>query len=124
MRWVESDPGWGQHEVNVSFISEAPIFEDAFQVELADYLMCGQNSVHVGLQTKLSVDASLIELDLNKAVRVRSYDKVDLGPIYHNDLLNIVDNIWELLLGHSLHALVHLCWFELSMQDFVLFDPF
>jgi hypothetical protein len=120
---VETNPRRSEHEVDVPVVFVAPELEHAFQIELAYHIVSSEHGVHVGLQSKFGVYASLIELDLYEAIRVRSYDEVDLGPVYHDNLLDVVDDIWQLLLSDSLHALIHLRRFELSVQDLVLLYP-
>lgn len=115
MSWVESDPRRCQHEVDVSVIAVSPILKDLLEVELADYLMCGQHCIHISSEPQLSIDTALIKLDLNKAVWVCSNDEVYLCPVHHNDFLNVVNDVWELLLRDTLHALVHLRRLELTM---------
>ena len=39
----------------------------------------------------LSINALLVKFDLDEAVGVCADYKVDLGPVHHNDLLDIVD---------------------------------
>ena len=48
MRRIESDPRGCKHEIDVSIIFVAPVFEDFLKVELADYLVGSQHGVHVG----------------------------------------------------------------------------
>jgi hypothetical protein len=48
MRRIESDPRRCKHEVNVSIVFVAPVFEDFLKVELADNLVGSQHGVHVG----------------------------------------------------------------------------
>ena len=85
--------------------------------------MSSQHGVHVGTKTKVSVYASLIKLDLDKAVRVGSNNEIDFSPVNHDNLLDIVDNVRELLLSHTLHTAIHLCRLELSGQYFIVLDP-
>ena len=42
----------------------------------------------------LSVDALLVEFDLNEAVRVCPDNEVNFSPIDHNDFLHIIHDIW------------------------------
>lgn len=86
--------------------------------------MSCEHSVHIRLQAKVSVDTALVKLDLHKAVGVGSNDKVDLGPINHDNLFDVVYDVRKLGLCHSLHASVHLCRFELAVQNFIFFNPF
>ena len=85
--------------------------------------MCGQHGVHVCPQAQISVNAPLIELDLNEAVRVGTDNEVNLSPINHNNLLYVVNDIRELLLCDTFHTAIHLCWLKLTGQNFILFYP-
>lgn len=113
MRWIESDPRRGKHEVDVPVVLVAPVFEDFLQVELTDNLVRGKHGIHVSTKPEVSIDAPLIEFDLNKAVRVGTNDEVDLSPVNHNDFLYVVNNVGELLLCNTLHATIHLSRLEL-----------
>ena len=123
MSRIESDPRGCKHEVDMSIIFVAPVFEHLLKVELADNLVGGQHGVHVGTKPQVSVYASLIKLDLDKAVRVGSNNEIDFGPVNHDNLLDIVYNVRELLLRHTLHAAIHLCRLELSGQYFIVLNP-
>ena len=123
MSRIESDPRWCKHEVDMSIIFVAPVFEYLLKVKLADNLVGSQHGVHVGTKPQVSVYASLIKLDLDKAVRVGSNNEVDFGPVNHDNLLDIVYNVRELLLRHTFHAAIHLCRLELSGQYFIVLNP-
>jgi len=99
---VELDPGWRQHEVDMALHLVAPEFDHSAQVELADDLVRLDECVHVRLQAMLRVHRLLVKFDFNEAVRVRSNDEVDFSPVDHDNLLYIVDDVWQLLWGQSL----------------------
>ena len=94
LAWVEFDPGWRQHEVDVALKLIAPEFDHSSQVELTDNFVRLDQSVHVSFETMVGVDALLVKLDLDEAIRVCSNDEVDLRPIHHDDLFNIIDDVW------------------------------
>jgi hypothetical protein len=85
--------------------------------------MSSQHSIHVCFQTEVGVDGSLVKFYFNKTVRVSSNDKVDFCPINHNDLLDIVHNVGQLLFGDSLHAPVHLGRLELASENLIFLNP-
>lgn len=78
----------------MSIIFIAPVFKHLLKVELADNLVGSQHGIHVRTKPQVSVYASLIKLDLDKAVRVGTNNEIDLSPINHDYLLDIVDNVW------------------------------
>lgn len=123
MRRIESDPRGCKHEVDVSIIFEAPVFKHLLKVELANDLVGRQHGVHVGPKPQVSVYTSLVKLYLDKTVRVGPNYEIDFSPVNHDNLLDIVDNVWQLLLCHTLHATIHLCRLELSSQYFIVLDP-
>jgi hypothetical protein len=123
MGGVEPDPGRRQHEVDVPVVAVAPILEHLLQVELRDHIMCGEESVHVGFKAQFSVDGALVELDLHEAIRIGPDDEIDLRPVNHDHLLDVVYDVGQLLLGHPFHAAVCLGWLELTVKNFVLFNP-
>ena len=120
---VEPDPRGRQHEIHMPLVSPAPVLENLLQIELTYHVMCCKQCVHVSLEAKLSVDRALVELDLDEAVRVCTNDEVDFRPIDHDNFLDVVYNVRELLLGDALHGPVHLCRLKLSVEDFILLDP-
>ncbi len=85
--------------------------------------MSCQHSIHISAKAKISVNASLVEFNFHKAIRVSSDNKVDFSPINHNHLFDVVHNIRKLLFGYTLHATVHLSRFELTSKYFILFNP-
>jgi len=85
--------------------------------------MSSQHRIHVCFQAEIGVDGSLVKFYFNKTVRISSNDKVDLCPINHDDLLNIVHNVRQLLFGDSLHAPVHLGWLELTSENLIFLNP-
>ena len=93
MSWIKFDPRRSQHEVDVTLELIAPEFDNSTQVELADDIMRLDQSVHVGLESMVRVNALLIKLNLDKAIRVRANDEVDLGPVHHDHLFDVVDDI-------------------------------
>jgi len=93
---VEFDPGWRQHEVDMPFEFVTPELDDPAQVELADDVVRLDQSIHVCFQSMVSINALLVKLDLDEAIWVRSDDKVDFSPVYHDHLLDIIYNIWQL----------------------------
>ena len=90
---VELDPGRSEHEVDVALELVAPELDHPPQVELADHVVRLNQRVHVGLETMLSVDAFLVELDFDEAIGVGADDEIDFGPVDHDDLLHVVHNI-------------------------------
>lgn len=79
--------------------------------------------VHVGFEAQLSVDRLLVKLDFNEAVWIRTDNEVNFSPVNHDNFLDIVNDIGELLPIDFVHAFVVECWFEISMKDFVLVKP-
>ncbi len=114
MSRIKSNPRRSKHEVNMSFISVAPILENLFKIELADNFMCGKHGIHVGSKSKISVNASLIKFNLDETVRIGAYNKVHFSPVDHYNLFDIVHDVRKLLLGDSFHASVHLSRFKLT----------
>ena len=123
MSRVKADPWRGKHEVHMALVFVAPVLKHLLEIELADNIMRSEHGVHVCFESELCVDTPLVKLYLYKAIWVGPDDEVDFGPINHNNLLYIVNDVWQLLFRYSLHSSVHLSWLELSMKDLVLFDP-
>jgi len=90
---IELDPGRREHEVDMACELIAPEFDDASQVELTDYVVRLDQGVHIGFQAILCINAFLVELDLNEAVRVRANDEVHLGPVDHDYFLDVVNDV-------------------------------
>ena len=65
----------------------------------------------------------LVEFDLNEAVRVRADDEVDLSPVDHDHLLDVVHNVWQLRRGQTLKTLVKLGRSEISVQNLLFMEP-
>ena len=124
MARVEFYPLWSQHEVNVAIIFVSPELKNFSKIELADDLMSGDQGVHVSLKTKLSIDRLLIKLYLNEAIRVCSDDKVNLGPVDHDNLFDVVDNIRQLSLIDLIHGPIILTRLKVTVQNLVLMKPF
>lgn len=120
---VEFDPGRRKHEVDVPSYFIAPEFDHSSQIELADDLVRFNQGVHVCLQSVLRVDRLLIKFDLDEAIRVSSNDEVDLGPVHHDYLLDVVHDIWELRRRQSLQTLVLLRRSEISMKEIFIAKP-
>ena len=74
----------------MAFELVSPELDDTAQVKLADDLVALYQSVHICLETVLSINALLVKFDLDEAVRVCADYEVDLCPVYHDDLLDIV----------------------------------
>jgi hypothetical protein len=121
---VEFYPLWSQHEVNVVVVFVSPVLQNFSEIELADDLMSGDEGVHISLETKLSINRFLIKLYLNEAIRVCSDDKVDLGPIDHDYLFDVVDNIRQLSLVDLIHGPIILTRLEVTVENLVLMQPF
>jgi len=68
----------------------------------------------------LGIDALLIKLDLDEAIRVCSNDEVNFCPIHHDHLLYVVDDVRQLLLRKSFKTPVLLCWSEIAAEDLLL----
>ena len=122
--WVELDPRWRKHEVNMAFVFVRPELDDPSEIELADNLMRFNQCIHVGLEAVLSVDTLLVEFDLNKAVRVGSNDEVNFSPINHDNFLHVIHNIWQLLWSKAFKTLLGLRWSEITAKNFVFMEPF
>ena len=101
----------------------APELDHTAQVELADDVMRLNQGVHVGLESMICIDALLIKLDLDEAVRVCSDDEVDLGPVNHNHLLDVVNNVWQLARNEALKTAILLCRSEIAIEDLLLVEP-
>ena len=71
----------------------------------------------------LCIDTLLIKLDLNKAIRIRSNDEVDLRPINHDDFLHIVNDIGQLRWDESFKTAILLSRSEVSVEDLLLVEP-
>ena len=80
----------------MAFELVSPELDHTAQVELADDLMALYQSVHICLETVLSINALLVKFDLDEAVRVCADYEVDLGPVHHDDLLDIVYKVGQL----------------------------
>ena len=120
---VELDPLWRQHEVNVLVILVAPVLEDFSHFKLSNHLVRRDQRVHVRLEAQLCVDGLLVELNLDKAVWVGADDEVDLGPVDHDHLLDVVDDVRQLVLVDLLQSAIVGTWLEVAMQDLVLVKP-
>ena len=90
---IETDPRRCKHEINMSLISEPPVLEDLFKIELTDNFMSSEHCVHISFETQISVYTSLVKLNLHEAVRIRPNNEVHLCPINHYNLLDVVDDI-------------------------------
>ena len=101
-----------------------PEFNDSAEVELTDHLMRLYKGVHVCLQTVLGVDALLIELDFNETIGIGPNDEVYFCPVNHDDFLDIIHNVWQLLRGQSLQTFLGLGWSKVTTQYFVFVQPF
>ena len=91
--WVELDPLGCQHEVHVTVVFEAPVFKDLSEIELGDDLVGCDESIHIGFETHVSIDGFLVELDLDEAIRISTYDEVHFGPVDHDYLFDVVDYV-------------------------------
>ena len=80
-------------------------------------------SVHVSFQTQLSINTLLIELNLDETVWIGADDKVHFSPIDHNDFLDVINHIWQLILVHFIETLVVSAWLEVAIQNLVLMEP-
>jgi hypothetical protein len=90
---IELDPGRREHEVDMACELIAPEFDDASQVELADHVVRLDQGVHIGSKAVLCINAFLVELDLNEAVRVRANDEIHFGPVDHDYFLDVVNDV-------------------------------
>lgn len=90
---IELYPLGCEHEVYVTIVFEAPVFEDLSQIELGDDLVGCDESVHIGFETHVSIDGFLVEFDLDEAIRIGTYNEVDFGPVDHNHLLDIIHHV-------------------------------
>ena len=102
----------------------SPELDDTTQVKLADDLVALYQSVHIGLKTVLSINALLVKFDLDEAVGVRANYEVDLGPVHHDDLLDIVHNVGQLARDEALEAAVLLRRAEVTVQNLLFVEPF
>jgi len=57
----------------------------------------------------------LVELDLYEAIWVGTNDEIDFSPINHDDLLDVVDDVRQLLAVDLVHAPVVVAGFEVSV---------
>ena len=74
-------------------------------------------SVHICLETVLSINALLVKFDLDEAVRVRADYEVDLCPVHHDDLLDIVYKVRQLTRDEAFETAVLLRWTEVAVQN-------
>jgi hypothetical protein len=107
----------------VAIFGITPELEHSLEFELTNDLVSGNQRVHVGFQPQRSVDGFLVELYFYEAVRVRSYNEVDFGPVDHNYLLDVVDHVWQLAFSQTLHAPAVLVGLEVTCQDLALVQP-
>ena len=105
------------------FIFERPIFEHLPQVKLRDYLVGGDQSVHVRFKAKLRIYTFLVKFDFYKVIRIGSDDEVDFSPIDHDDFLNVIHDVRQLLSVYLVYTLVVSTWLKISVEDFVLVKP-
>ena len=115
MTWIEFDPLWSKHKVNMFFVFVAPELEHFSKIKLTNNLVSSYQSVHVCFKTKLSVNTFLVEFDFNKRIWIGSDNEINFSPNDHNDFLNIVNNIWQLSFVYLVHASIIFSWFEISM---------
>ena len=120
---IKFDPARSQHEVDVALQLVTPEFDYATQVELADDVMGLNQCVHVSFQTMLGVHTFLIKFNLDEAVWIGADDEINLGPVYHDDLLDIVNNIRQLLGSESLQTSILLSRSKVAIKDFLLMEP-
>ena len=78
----------------MAFALVSPEFNDSTKIELADHIMWLDESVHVSFETMLCVNTLLVKFYLDEAVRVSSDDEIYLSPVNHDNLFNIIHNIW------------------------------
>ena len=71
----------------------------------------------------LCINTLLVKLDLNKAIRIRSNDEVDLCPINHDDFLHIVNDIGQLRWDESFKTAILLSRSEITVEDLLLVEP-
>jgi len=79
--------------------------------------------VHVGFEAELRVNAFSVEFDFNERVWVRSNDEVNLRPVDHDHLLQVVDHVWQLARRHPLQRFVSLRRPKLPIHNFVFVEP-
>lgn len=84
---------------------------------------CNQG-IHISFKAQFSINRFLIKLNLYKAIRVCTYDKVYLSPVNHYHLFNVVNYIGQLLSVDLISASVILTWFEITVQNLVFMKPF
>ena len=56
MAGIELNPLRRKHEIYMLFVFIAPKLQHFAQVELSDDLVCSYQSIHISLQTELSID--------------------------------------------------------------------
>ena len=71
----------------------------------------------------ICIDALLIKLDLDEAVRVSSDDKVDLSPVNHDHLLDVVYNVRQLAWDEALKTAILLRRSEIAIENLLLVKP-
>jgi len=120
MTGVEFDPLRSKHEVNMFLVFVTPEFENFSKVELANNFVSGYQSVHVCFKTKLGINTFLVEFDFDERIGVGSNNKVNFSPIYHNNFLDIINNIRQLSFVYLIHAPIILRWLKISVKNFVL----
>ena len=121
--WVEFDPRWSEHEVDVTLELVAPEFDNTTQVELADDVVRLDQCVHVGSETVLRVYTLLVKLNLDEGIRVGTDDKVYLSPIDHDNFLDVVHDVGKLSRRQSLQTAVLLRRSKVTIQDLLLVEP-
>lgn len=107
----------------MALILVAPVLQHLSEIKLANDFVGRNQSVHVGAKAQVRINTLLIKFDLNEAVRVGSDDKVNLSPVNHDHLFDVVDDIGQLLLVNLHGRLVVLRRFEVSMKNFGLMQP-
>ena len=65
----------------------------------------------------------MIEFDLDEAVGVGADNEVDLCPVDHNDLLDVVYDVRQLAGRESLQATIELGRPKITVEDFLLMKP-
>ena len=74
-------------------------------------------SVHICLKTMFGINTLLVKFDLDEAVRVCADYEVDLGPVHHDDLLDIVYKVGQLTRDEALETTVLLRRTEITVQN-------
>ena len=107
----------------MAFELVSPELDDTAQVKLADDLMALYQSVHICLKTMFSVNALLVKFDLDEAVGVRADYEVDLCPVHHDDLLDIVYKVGKLTRDEAFETTILLRWTEITVQNLLFVEP-